>query len=310
MHISEIIKKGYDFSFEIIPPRNGTSINGVYKIIDSIVPFKPAFISVTHGAGGSLRGGTAGIVRLLKEHYNIEPLAHLTCATLSKQALENILMDLRYLEIENILALRGDSPDGEEEYKPGEKMHAEELAKQIRLMNEGYYLNRKNESGEFELRNGEKSNFCIAVAGYPEGHKYCKNLKKDIDFLKRKVDQGASFIITQMVFDAFTYNRFVELCTIAGINIPIIPGIMPIRSLKQIDSLERKFSVTVPEKIKSEMKRHEQRPEYMEKVGIMNTAMLMMELKLTAKGLHIYTMNKVEAVKETLDIYKMLTGSI
>ena len=308
MHLCEIVKKGYDFSFEIIPPRNGTSIQSVYNVIDSIVTFNPAFISITHGAGGSLRGGTAAIARLIKEHYKVEPLAHLTCATLSKQNIENILIDLRYLEIENILALRGDAPEGEPDYKPGEHMHAEELVKQIRMMNEGNYLKRTNDKGELEYRQGEKTNFCISVAAYPEGHKYCKNMLKDLEYLKKKVDEGASFIITQMVFDAFLFNRYVELCQKSGITIPIIPGIMPIRNLNQIKSLESKFSVTVPSKIKNEMQKYKDNQEYMEKVGIVNTAMLMMELKLTAKGLHIYTMNKLDFVKETLDTYKRFIG--
>lgn len=301
MHLSEIVKRGYDFSFEIIPPRNGTSIRDVYSIIDSIVPFNPAFISITHGAGGSLRGGTAGIARLLKEHYNIEPLAHLTCATLSKQNIENMMMDLRYLEIENILALRGDVPEGEKDYKPGEHMHAEELVKQIRLMNEGSYLERNDET---KLIQGEKADFCIVVAGYPEGHRYCKDLNKDIDYLKRKVDQGADFIITQMVFDATIYNKFVELCSKAGINVPIIPGVMPMKSLNQIVYLESKFSVTVPDRIKNEMKKYTK--EDMEKIGIINTAHLMSELKLTAKGLHIYTMNNIDLIKKTIDYYLLL----
>jgi len=301
MHLSDIVKRGYDFSFEIIPPRNGTSIRDVYGIIDSIVEFKPAFISVTHGAGGSLRGGTAGIARLLKEHYNIESLAHLTCATLSKQNLENRMMDLRYLEIENILALRGDVPEGEKDYLPGEHMHAEELVKQIRLMNEGFYLDRKDES---KLVKGENANFCIAVAGYPEGHRYCKDLRKDIDYLKRKVDQGADFIITQMVFDVSIYNSFVELCSNAGINVPIIPGVMPIRSLKQIAALESKFSVTVPDRIKDEMKRYPK--EDMEKIGIINTVQLMSELKSIAKGLHVYTMNNIDIIKKTIDYYNFI----
>lgn len=304
MHLSEIVKKGYEFSFEIIPPRNGSSINDIYRIIDSIVEFKPAFISVTHGAGGNLRGGTAGIARLLKEHYNIEPLAHMTCATMTKESIENTLTDFKYLEIENILALRGDAPEGEPDYQPGEKMHAEELAKQISMMNAGYYLKRKNDLAGFELKEGEKTNFCIAVAGYPEGHRYCKDLKKDMEFLKRKVDAGASFIITQMVFDAKMFNDYVELCRNNGINIPIIPGIMPLRSLSQIQMLESRFSVTVPSEIKNAMNKYANNLEFQSKAGIMETALLMMDLADNSKGLHIYTMNKPEIIKEIIQLYK------
>lgn len=300
MRLIDIIKRGYGFSFEIIPPRNGSSINEVYSIINSIMPYSPAFISVTHGAGGNLRGGTAAISRLLKEHYNIEPLAHLTCASLSKQPIENMLSELKYLEIENILALRGDAPEGEPDYKPGEHMHASELVQQIDLMNKGYYLKRKNDMDGFELREGEKTNFCVAVAGYPEGHKYCKDLAKDIEYLKQKVDNGADFIITQMVFDPLIFTHYAELCVNAGINIPIIPGIMPLKNLKQINFLETRFSVTVPSQIKNEMSNFNNDQD---KIGMIYTASLMKELRKNANGIHVYTMNSPDDVKNVITLY-------
>lgn len=303
MNLSEIVKRGYDFSFEIIPPRNGSSINDVYSIIDAVMPYDPAFISVTHGAGGNLRGGTAAISRLLKEHYKVEPLTHLTCASSDKQSLENMLSELKYLEIQNILALRGDAPEGEPEYKQGEHMHAFELVQQIKMMNNGYYLKRKNDMAGFELREGEKTNFCIAVAGYPEGHKYCKDVRKDIDYLKQKADNGADFIITQMVFDSGIFNNYSEICYKAGIRIPIIPGIMPLRSLKQIDFLENKFSITVPNYIKKEMEHANDSLEQY-KIGVMHTAILMLELCDSANGMHIYTMNNAQIVKDTIKLYK------
>ncbi len=307
MRLIDVVKKGYEFSFEIIPPRNGGSINDVYKIIDAVWIYAPAFISVTHGAGGNLRGGTAAISRLLKEHYNIEPLAHLTCASFQEQSIENMLSDLKYLEIGNILALRGDAPEGEPDYKPGEQRHASELVRQISLMNKGYYLKRKNDLSGFELREGEKTNFCIAVAGYPEGHKYCKDLKKDIDYLKQKVDNGADFIITQMAFSPEIFYNYMQLCKKSGITIPIIPGIMPLKSLNQINYLEKRFSVTVPKRIKDEFEKYKD-PLAQEMLGAMHTAQLMSELRYFSNGLHIYTMNNPKIVQETLKLYKNISS--
>ena len=236
------------FSFEILPPLKGQHITDIYKNIDPLMEFQPPFINVTYHReevvykrlqSGLLeqktvrkRPGTVGICAALMNKYKIEPVPHILCGGFSKEDTENALIDLNFLGIQNVLALRGDSLKGENYFVPeaGGHTYAEELVQQINGMNNGHYLDE-------ELQNKSKTEFSIGVAGYPEKHFESPSLNIDISYLKRKIEAGADYIVTQLFFDNKRYFDFVDKCRDAGITVPIIPGIKPIATKKQLSML-------------------------------------------------------------------------
>lgn len=297
-------------SVEIIPPRNGERLEVIMRKIEELQDASPDFISVTRGAGGSLRGGTVPIAYIIKQKTGMETMAHLTCIDTPVEELENSLMDHRYLGIENILALRGDPPrDASEDYAHYRGFHyhkyALELVSQIRLMNEGKYLTREMdkagscESNQDAYREGEKTNFCIAAAGHPEGHPQCPDKEKTLLHLKAKVEAGADFIITQMVFDVDIYTHFVSRCRQLGITVPIIPGVRPLLGAKRLDHIENFFSVTIPETIKTQLMKLKGKKA--KEKGLELTASLCEKLlEAGAPGIHLYLMNDVSTGKELI----------
>lgn len=248
------------FSFEILPPLKGQNINDIYKNIDPLMEFNPPFINVTYHReevvykrlnNGLLqqktvrkRPGTVGICAALMHKYKVEPIPHMLCGGFSKEDTENALIDLNFLGIENVLALRGDSLKGENYFEPESEghAHAKDLVKQIVAMNKGQYL-------DDELQNQSRTNFSIGVAGYPEKHFEAPSLNLDIKNLKEKVDAGADYIVTQLFFDNSKYFEFVEKCRKAGIEVPIIPGIKPIATKKQLSMLPNRFHVDIPDEL-------------------------------------------------------------
>ncbi|MFM7910801.1 MAG: methylenetetrahydrofolate reductase, partial [Bacteroidota bacterium] len=246
------------FSFEILPPLKGQDIQEIYNGIAPLMEFKPPFIDVTYHreefllkplADGTFRRittrkrpGTVAICAAIMNRFKVDAVPHLICGGFSKEETENALIDLHFLGIDNVLVLRGDNLKHETSFvpHPDGNLNALELLQQVVRMNQGRYM-------DDELVNATATDFCIGVAGYPEKHHDAPNLKADIRWLKQKVKAGATFITTQMFFDNKAYFDFVATCRKEGIDIPIIPGIKPLASLKQITLLPKVFHIDIPE---------------------------------------------------------------
>ncbi|MBI4652456.1 methylenetetrahydrofolate reductase [Candidatus Desantisbacteria bacterium] len=305
MKIANLYNKGKPiFSLEVFPPKNGESLNNIYETIDKLISFNPGFVSVTGGALGSARGGTIAIAANIKKKYGIESVVHFTCVAKSKQDVENLLMEMKYSGIENVLALRGDPPKGQKNFIPHPEGHkyASELVEQIVKMNNGIYLSSL--PGEIL----EAINFGIAVAGYPEGHNECisingeKTLKEDLENLKIKVDKGADYIVTQMFLDTNVYLKFVENARKLGINIPIIPGVMPLEKYSQVTFILKQMGISIEKKFKEILDTHKDDEEYIKKVcedHIMSMCRTLIENG--APGIQFFTMNKSEGTKKILE---------
>lgn len=240
--ITQVLARGgFTLSAEVMPPRNGAEQGAVLGQVAQLVLAGAQFLAVTKGAGGSLRGGSLPIAQAIKEQFGVPCIAHFTCRDLVPEEVENQLMDHHYFGIRNILALRGDPPDGEPEWqaRPGGYSYAYELIEQIRQLNQGQYLTRR--SGPLPEAQ-EPTDFCIGAAVYPEH----ADPDEGIAFVKRKVDAGAEYAITQMVFDADQYGRFLDRCEKNGVDIPILPGTRILRSRAQARRTVEKFGVSVP----------------------------------------------------------------
>ncbi|MEP5235360.1 MAG: methylenetetrahydrofolate reductase, partial [Cyclobacteriaceae bacterium] len=258
-HIKEAKEKTL-FSLEIIPPKKGDSIDSLFAHIDPLMEFKPPFIDVTYhreefvykNRGNGLlekkttrkRPGTVGICAAIKNRYDVDPVPHIICGGFTKEETENALIDLNFLGIDNVLALRGDAISTEKSFKPEPEgnAYAIDLVHQLSGMNQGQYL-------DDELQNAVPTNFCIGVAGYPEKHFEAPNLKSDLSFLKQKIDAGAEYIVTQLFFDNQKYFEFVEKCRKAGINVPIIPGLKPITIRNHMNVLPSIFHIDIPDEL-------------------------------------------------------------
>jgi len=295
------------FSFEILPPLKGKSIQSIFDGIDPLMEFKPKFLNVTYHReeyiykereNGLLekiairkRPGTVGICAAIMNKYEIDAVPHLICGGFSREETENALIDLQFLGIDNVLALRGDSIKTEANFKPDKNGHtfAQELIEQIDEMNSGNYL-----MDEVQL---EPTKFCIGAAGYPEKHFEAMNLSTDLLNLKKKVDAGAEYIVTQMFFDNKKYFEFVETCRSIGINVPIIPGLKPIKSMNHISFLPKFFHIDYPEALSKELLKCKSNSDVMQ-VGIEWGIQQSKELKAAgAPCIHYYTMSNSESVK-------------
>ncbi len=246
------------FSFEILPPLKGQSIQGLFTAIEPLMEFKPAFIDVTyhreeyvyrrreHGLlekrTTRKRPGTVGICAALQHRFDVEAVPHLICGGFSKEETENALIDLQFLGVDNVLVLRGDPIKSEGNFCPEPDGHryATELLQQVVCMNQGQYLDE-------ELEDTAPTNFCIGVAGYPEKHFEAPSLKSDFKYLKQKVDMGADYIVTQMFFDNQKFFDFVERCRQVGIQVPIIPGLKPITTKNHLTVLPSIFHIDLPD---------------------------------------------------------------
>jgi len=261
MKVTEHIKKANGktmFSFEILPPLKGQNVQSIFDNIDPLMEFKPPFIDVTYHReeytfkeldNGLLkkqvvkkRPGTVGICAAVQNKYGVDAVPHILCGGFTKEDTENFLIDLDFLGIDNVVALRGDAVKSETYFKPEKEGHqfASELTSQIQDLNNGIYLDE-------ELQNSSKTNFCIGVAGYPEKHMEAPSLDSDIHFLKKKIKNGATYIVTQMFFDNQKYFDFVAKCRAEGITVPIIPGLKPIATKKQLNLIPHRFKVDLPD---------------------------------------------------------------
>lgn len=299
------------FSFEILPPLKGKSINSIYESIDPLIEFHPSYINVTYHReeyiykkreGGYLekisvrkRPGTVGICAAIINKYKIDTVPHLICGGFSKEETENALIDLQFLGIDNILALRGDAVKTETAFipEPNGNEHAIDLVKQVVALNDGKYLYEDEMPGL-----NANSGFCIGVAGYPEKHFECPNFSTDLKHLKAKVEAGAEYIVTQLFYDNAKYFSYVKLCRDNGINVPIIPGIKPISIKKQLQSLPKFFHIEVPEELADAIDKCDDDKQAKE-VGIEWGIKQCKELiKFGVPCIHFYTMGKSESVRK------------
>lgn len=299
--VLEILNKNlFSFSAEIIPPRNGTDFESVFADIGKLKNAGFDFISVTHGAGGSLRGGTLPIAHYAQNAVGLSAIAHLTCRNASREDLENSLVDHHYFGIHNILALRGDPPDGMGQNfapSPGGYAYAKELVNQIREMNNGRYLVRKNFDKDGEYRLGLQTRFCIGVASYPEDEP-----EKAIEYLAQKKENGAQFTITQMIFDADIFENFMKgVVGRWGHDFPVLPGIRIPSSLKQIERMRDKFGANIPKELMHEMKKADSiSPEACRQVGQEWAVQFIQRARtLGIKGIHLFIMGD-SATAETV----------
>ena len=305
-HIKEANGKPF-FSIEILPPVKGKSIESIFKTLDPLMEFKPSFINVTYhrseqifkkNKDGSFeridirkRPGTVGICAAIMNHYSVDAVPHLICGGFTKDETENALIDLNFLGIDNVLALRGDPPKNEKYFSPDAHGHsyAIDLVKQIEMLNRGQYL-------EDDIDGGVHTDFCIGVAGYPEKHYESPNPDLDMMFLKSKIDAGADYITTQMFFDNEKYHGFVNKCRDLNIDTPIIPGLKPLTSIKQLSAIPSFFHVDIPNDLALEMMKCKNDKD-MELVG---TEWLLAQtrdlIRAGAPVIHFYTLGKPHVV--------------
>jgi methylenetetrahydrofolate reductase (NADPH) len=303
--------EGTLISFEILPPLKGKGINALWEHLDPLLEFNPSFINVTYHRSESMfkrksdgtfdkvevrkRPGTVGICAAIQNRYKVDAVAHLICGGFSRQETEDALIDLNFLGVDNVLVLRGDAPRNETffEPEPGGHRFAIELMHQVINMNNGIYL-------EEDLKNAVKTNFCIGVAGYPEKHFEAPNMQTDLQYLKAKVDAGAEYITTQMFFDNKKYFDFVTSCRNAGITVPIIPGLKPVSSKKQLTVVPRTFHVDIPAELSGEILKCKTDAD----VEIVGTEWLLQQSKeLKAAGvpvLHYYTLGKPNIISNVV----------
>jgi methylenetetrahydrofolate reductase (NADPH) len=305
MKVTEHIQQAKDtlISFEVLPPLKGKGISSLYDHLDPLMEFKPSFINVTYHrsehifkkrADGSFekvvvrkRPGTESICAAIMNRYNIDTVPHLICGGFSVQETEDALINLHYLGIDNVLVLRGDAAKNETSFEPepGGHKYAIDLLKQVTNLNNGIYL-------EEDLKGTTKTKFSIGVAGYPEKHFEAPNMQTDLMYLKRKVEAGADYIVTQMFFDNKKFFDFEKQCRAAGIQVPILPGLKPITTKKQLTVLPRTFHVDLPTELSSALIQCKT-DEDCEKIGAEWLLNQSRELKKAGVPvLHFYTLGK------------------
>ncbi|MDW7695972.1 methylenetetrahydrofolate reductase [NAD(P)H] [Flammeovirgaceae bacterium SG7u.111] len=300
--------KGPLFSFEILPPLKGESIQMFFDAIDPLMEFNPAFIDVTYhreeyvykqrGNDGLLekittkkRPGTVGVCAAIANRYEVDTVPHLICGGFNKRDTENALFDLNFLGVQNVLLLRGDAIKSEARFVPDPNGHdyASDLVEQVVNMNKGQYLAEEIET--------PTTDFCIGVAGYPEKHFEAPNLENDLKYLKMKVDMGAEYVVTQMFFDNQKYFDFVNKCRDMGITVPIIPGLKPMVTKKQLTILPSIFHLDLPQALAQEVEKCKDN-KAVRQVGIEWCIQQSKELlEFGAPCLHYYTMSKSGTVK-------------
>jgi len=297
------------FSFEILPPLKGQDIKQIYAGIEPLMEFNPPFIDVTYHREEFImkplqdgtfrrittrkRPGTVAICAAIMNKFKVDAVPHLICGGFNREETENALIDLHFLGIDNVLVLRGDNLKHETVFTPEPEGNANalELLHQVKRMNAGQYEDE-------DLVNPVHTDFCIGIAGYPEKHQDAPNMKSDLLWLKKKVDAGAEFITTQMFFDNEAYFNFVDKCGKAGINVPIIPGIKPIATKKQLTVLPKVFHIDIPETLSEAIEKAKDDKQVKE-IGIEWAINQCKELKVKgAPVLHFYTMGRSEATRQ------------
>ncbi|MEX0720692.1 MAG: methylenetetrahydrofolate reductase [Balneolaceae bacterium] len=311
MKVTEHIENANDplFTIEVLPPLKGQNIRTLFDHMDPLMEFKPPFVDVTYHReeyvykkkkNGLLerktvrkRPGTVGICAAIQNHYQVDAVPHIICGGFTREETENALIDLNFLGIENVLLIQGDTKKPEREFKaePGGHEYASDLIDQVMCLNKGIYLDE-------ELENAMPSDFCIGVAGYPEKHFAAPNMETDINFLKKKIDKGGNYIVTQMFFDNKSFFKFVKKCRGAGIKVPIIPGLKPITTKRQVNLLAQLFHVDIPVELSQEIEACADNDAARE-VGIEWAIAQSKELiEFGVPTLHFYSMGKSGSVYE------------
>lgn len=317
MKIREIIRKAEAehrcrFSCEMLPPLKGDGTDGVFAAVDNIMDYDPAWIDITfhrempvertdasgHVERHSLRRrpGTVGISAAIRARYGIEVVPHLICGGLSRYDIEDALIDMDFLGLHNVLALRGDKSPAEERFTPHPQGHerAADLVRQIMAMNHGEFV-------DGQVDDCHRTDFSVGVAGYPEVHADAASAEEDILHLKEKVDLGAEYIITQLFFDNGHYFDFCRRCREAGIEVPIVAGIKPLSTAKHLDILPSVFGTTLPAELVSEVKRHADNAAAVREIGTEWCVEQCRRLKETGVPvLHLYTMSRTDQISDIL----------
>ena len=307
MLFSDYFKNKYNrpiISFEIFPPKTNKGMDNLKNELSELAQLRPDFITVTYGAMGTTREKTVDIASLIKNHFGVESACHLTCVGATKTELDILLQTIYDAGVRNIVALRGDPPEGKETFVQSEDgySYGNELVEHIR---------------NFEVRNGNKHHFGIAVAGYPEKHVEAPELGADLANLKRKVDAGADVIITQLFFNNDFYFDFVKRVRDIGITVPIVPGIMPILSAKQIKRITTMCGTTIPEELKEKLDAAIDNDDKARDIGIAQCIRQSKDLlKQGVPGIHFYVLNKsrhmiriMDALSENLDNHKITANT-
>lgn len=315
MNVIEYIKASNNktlISFEVLPPLKGGGMKAIFDTLDPLMEFKPPFIDVTYHREEYIykkrpsgyyektsirkRPGTVGICAAIMNRYGVDAVPHLICGGFTKEDTENALIDLNFLNVNNVLALRGDAQkfDGKFIAEPDGHEYALNLVKQISDMNSGKYL-------DGEIVNGEKTNFCIGIAGYPEKHFEAPNMDSDLNYTKLKIDAGAKYIVTQMFYDNLHYKTYIENCKAIGIEVPIIPGLKPLTKKYQLASIPRNFFINLPHELVSEITKAKD-DNAVKEIGIEWCIQQSIELKkLGVPCLHYYTMGDVDTIKRIVE---------
>ena len=282
-----LAQPGRSFSFEFFPPKTDEGFESLFATVRELRRLNPTFVSVTYGAGGSTRRKTVEIVARIKRELHIESMAHLTCVAATRDEIAEVLEDIESKGIENVLPIRGDPPRGAERFEPthGGFAYASELVAFIRA----------------------RYGFCLGVAGYPEVHQDAQSGVADLENLKRKVDAGADFVITQLYFDNRFYFDFVDRAIGAGITVPIIPGIMPVLNAGQITRITRMCGASIPAQMAEDLEAIQDDPEATQRYGIEHSTGQCAELlRQGAPGIHFYTLNRF---RSTWQIFENLTAA-
>lgn len=269
------------FSFEFFPPKTDEGVENLYETVSKLRGLDPAFVSVTYGAGGSTRDRTIAIVGRIKNELGIETMAHFTCVGATTEELREVLDEIAAVGVENVIALRGDPPEGEGTFErtEGGLGNGDEL---VEMISENY-------------------DFCVAAACYPEVHPEASSAEQDLAYAKQKVEKGASFLVTQLLFDNDYYFDFVERAREAGIEVPIVPGIMPIGGYEQIKRFTKKCGVEIPERLLTELDARQGDPEAVADLGVAYATLQCTDLLARgAPGIHFYTLNKSPATSAIL----------
>jgi methylenetetrahydrofolate reductase (NADPH) len=282
--ISEILKiKKTSLSFELFPPKTGKGHDNLRGTIENLCALGPDFFSCTYGAGGSSRGQTFDIVEMIEKQYGATAMAHLTCVLHTKAEIQNIVADIKARGVRNILALRGDPPQDRPDWQPGTDnfRYSSELVAAIRA--------------------GFSDDFSIGVAGFPEGHLLCPDRERDADYLKMKIDAGADFVITQIFFDNRDYFAYVGRLRERGVTVPVLPGILPVTSYDALLRFTALCGAAVPDEVRAIFEPRREDPKATLEAGIDFCLRQCRELlRGGAPGLHFYTLNKLQPVKEII----------
>jgi methylenetetrahydrofolate reductase (NADPH) len=272
------------FSFEFFPPRTDDGVRALFETVEALRPLAPAYVCVTYGAGGSTRARTVELVKRLKRESEVEAMAHLTCVGSSRDELAAVLDELAEVGVHNVMALRGDAPRGQAAFVPHPEgfSHASELVAFIRSQ-------------------PKRWTFCLGAAAYPEGHPETRDLSRDVANLKTKVEAGADFLVTQLFFENAHYFTFVERARAAGIAVPILPGIMPVQTVEQIERMTAMCGATMPRTLRAAMEVRREAPEAARELGLSYAALQCADLlRRGAPGIHFYTLNRSPSTRAIL----------